>query len=556
MKQQHPKHNPLDELTPSAAEFIRLIIKKMRYRKKVRNEVMAELAYHFEDELKDCKTEEEKKEKAHKLIEEFGDPKLLAILLRRAKKRCRPLWRTVAVRTFQVTSLSMLCFILYAASFLVAKPNLKVDYVKVFNEMARPEISEQDNAWPHYEKAIEAYVKPDEQLLPRHIFNIRYNSSYTSFDDLLETEQAQVRGWVRQNQTALNHFLAASRLPYCFSEYKVGEQSKDKWTQSILMPYLSSLKQLSRVGIWNSRMQRERGENLEAMQTCVEITRTAKHWQLRLTIIEQLVAIDISNLGYKEILRILAYEDFSIEDLLKLQNDLQSIYPEDFPLMNIEPEKFFFRDTVQHFFTDGGIGGGHLIPEHLPLLMSLGRGAFDEETAKLVYLSVSLIHARRNETLEKANQLYDEIIELSRMTPYTKHISGRSAGKIINALPKYRFLLCRTFVPALDNASKSSYLSKSLHEAIISVIALRRWRLEKNAYPDDLTQLVGAGYMEKLPLDPYSDKPLVYRKNSDDFVLYSVGPNFTDDGGKPGRIRMWDGDGDTVFWPVDVLKAE
>ena len=62
----------------------------MCYRRKVRDEVKAELMAHFEDELEDCKIDEEKEEKARAILSDFGDLKL-AILLRRAKIRCRPL---------------------------------------------------------------------------------------------------------------------------------------------------------------------------------------------------------------------------------------------------------------------------------------------------------------------------------------------------------------------------------------------------------------------------------------------------------------------------------
>jgi len=47
---------------------------------------------------------------------------------------------------------------------------------------------------------------------------------------------------------------------------------------------------------------------------------------------------------------------------------------------------------------------------------------------------------------------------------------------------------------------------------------------------------------------------LVYGKTDDNFVLYSVGPNFKDDGGEvvrdeKGRIKKWDDQGDAVLWP-------
>jgi hypothetical protein len=48
----------IDKLPLCAAEYISFIIRKMRYRKRVRADVRAELTAHFEDELKDCATAE------------------------------------------------------------------------------------------------------------------------------------------------------------------------------------------------------------------------------------------------------------------------------------------------------------------------------------------------------------------------------------------------------------------------------------------------------------------------------------------------------------------
>src|SRR4030043_208410 len=102
MMEKGHKQVEIKNLPCCACEFIETVVKKMRYRKKVRRDVQAELEAHFEDELKDCKTDEQK---ARQLISEFGDVKLLAVLLRRAKKRCRPLWRKAVVRSFQAVGI-------------------------------------------------------------------------------------------------------------------------------------------------------------------------------------------------------------------------------------------------------------------------------------------------------------------------------------------------------------------------------------------------------------------------------------------------------------------
>jgi len=116
-------------------------------------------------------------------------------------------------------------------------------------------------------------------------------------------------------------------------------------------------------------------------------------------------------------------------------------------------------------------------------------------------------------------------------------------------------------MPAKDRVSEIAYRGKASYQATITVLALRRWRLEKNEYPANLDELVAAGYLKELPADPFSDKPLVYKKTGDDFTLYSVGCNFKDDGGESGkdskgRPTKWRGNGDTVFWPVPEFRQE
>lgn len=86
-------------------------------------------------------------------------------------------------------------------------------------------------------------------------------------------------------------------------------------------------------------------------------------------------------------------------------------------------------------------------------------------------------------------------------------------------------------------------------------MAILRYEKDNRGYPADLDELVTVGYLSELPIDPWSDKPLVYKKTDDGFLLYSFGLNFIDDGGelgkdKKGKVRLWADNGDAVFWPV------
>jgi hypothetical protein len=83
---------------------------------------------------------------------------------------------------------------------------------------------------------------------------------------------------------------------------------------------------------------------------------------------------------------------------------------------------------------------------------------------------------------------------------------------------------------------------------LTATLALRAYRLEKGDYPASLDALVSGGYLTKVPDDPFAGTgPLRYRRVSKDrYVLYSVGPDGKDDGGKP--IAATTGSGTPKRW--------
>jgi hypothetical protein len=110
-------------------------------------------------------------------------------------------------------------------------------------------------------------------------------------------------------------------------------------------------------------------------------------------------------------------------------------------------------------------------------------------------------------------------------------------------------------LPNERRVSELAFQMRAEHEALMTVVAVKRYRLEKGDYPPDLATLVREGYIDRLPMDPYSDGPLVYKVTSDGFILYSWGANFADDEGEPGRDeedrpKLWGDKGDAIFWPV------
>jgi hypothetical protein len=67
---------------------------------------------------------------------------------------------------------------------------------------------------------------------------------------------------------------------------------------------------------------------------------------------------------------------------------------------------------------------------------------------------------------------------------------------------------------------------------LIVELALRSYKCDQGSGPGNLTQLVPK-YLREVPKDPFNGKPLTYRPSGTNWVLYSLGPDLMDDGGKP-----------------------
>jgi hypothetical protein len=88
---------------------------------------------------------------------------------------------------------------------------------------------------------------------------------------------------------------------------------------------------------------------------------------------------------------------------------------------------------------------------------------------------------------------------------------------------------------AIDEAELRRQATARLLQADL---AIRFYKQHSGRLPAKLDELVPA-YLPALPLDPYSGQPLVYRTSGDDFTLYSVGHDRTDNGGKCANMRTY-----------------
>lgn len=90
------------------------------------------------------------------------------------------------------------------------------------------------------------------------------------------------------------------------------------------------------------------------------------------------------------------------------------------------------------------------------------------------------------------------------------------------------------------------------HERLVmGELALRCYQSEQRHPPASLDETV-TNYLSKVPQDPFTGHPMVYRlQDTTNWVLYSIGPDGVDDGGRPagkGRPVIGDIRFDSPWW--------
>ena len=104
------------------------------------------------------------------------------------------------------------------------------------------------------------------------------------------------------------------------------------------------------------------------------------------------------------------------------------------------------------------------------------------------------------------------------------------------------FVLSKFFTGLLTPRISSALARRDNTQALVAMwrlgLALKRYQAAHGQYPATLADLQKA-LDWKIPPDPFSGKPYVYRREGAGFLVYSVGPDMQDDGGR----SQWDDKG-------------
>ncbi|MHC4543800.1 MAG: hypothetical protein ACYTDW_14190 [Planctomycetota bacterium] len=92
-------------------------------------------------------------------------------------------------------------------------------------------------------------------------------------------------------------------------------------------------------------------------------------------------------------------------------------------------------------------------------------------------------------------------------------------------------VLLHVIMPALSRCTSIDLRTAAQLRTAQAGLAIERYRLAAGKLPDSLTELMPT-YLDAVPKDPFDGKELRYKKLETGFVIYSIGEDGNDDGGK------------------------
>ena len=144
--------------------------------------------------------------------------------------------------------------------------------------------------------------------------------------------------------------------------------------------------------------------------------------------------------------------------------------------------------------------------------------------------------------VDKSALLYldfmDDYMRLFQVPPHEREKEADAIEAKVEATPKI-YILLHIFMPALGRVTTLDVRGIAQLRTGRVGLAIQRYRLAEGKLPDALTDLV-PGYLDAVPKDPFDGNDLRYKKLETGFVVYSIGEDKSDDGGKerpPKRKR-------------------
>jgi len=398
-----------------------------------------------------------------------------------------------------------------------------VDYIGWANEFTAVD---GPSAAPFYEALIGALAEPAEA----DVWDLVSAAASGDPDALADPRTAE---FVAQNAEALSLLQTATEYPY--EGWPL--ESQDGTMIGALLPSLSAVRQTARLAVVEGRLLAEQGNTAEALDQYASVLENAAQTGRGVTLIERLVGVAVGASASDAVLDALGAGDAEV-DYAEIADRLEAANQ---PMRSVDEimefERAMVLDLMQRSFARDDAGNLVSTPDRL---WYLAYASADDSDAKRMQNAAALNALGFDGTVAAVNGYYDRLRSaMAGPAAAATAALTEMEQEFESGNPPVAPL--QELVPALSRATISTARGDAGRRAAITAARIKAYQQQFGVLPDSLDAL---GISESM-IDPFTNQPFVYRRDGDDFVLYSVGGNGIDEGGassderNPPDIRYW-----------------
>jgi len=362
-----------------------------------------------------------------------------------------------------------------------------------------------------------------------------------------QQERSKVEDWIASNLEALELVEKGARKSYYWVEY---DHLKKRMT--LFSGWMPETRDFVFALDVRAKLRSSRGDYAEAFSDVETCYRLGRHLSANKDSMSQLVGYASRAVSLATVRTILMHEQINPPLLNHLQELFETFAEDDVSGFDFTARRLTALDCIQCIFTDDGQGGGRVARAMFRKQLYLER-EFKLDVGTLTLVKNSDIRAWRRlnrcGTTSDVHKYYDLAEKASLLSPWQY---GRyyGLGKFEIGLLRRKNILIRALTTPIERLLNISARARLDRDANITILAVLRYQADNGHPPEGLSTLVSDGYLKAVPKDGFHNGPLIYQRTDDDFLLYSFGLDFDDDGGAPSNWGDGPNGGDQVFWPV------
>jgi len=410
----------------------------------------------------------------------------------------------LAVAFVVVFALNLMTFWNLDAAVKQRVAALRIEAGALALSVAPPPVPDRDNAAVVYEQAFELMGSEEA-------WEERWDGKWTDWVDSdragFDPEDAEMRKLLEQQAPTLSLLRGLVDKPACYFRHDYAQPSI-----TLLLPEMVRIRHAARLMALDARSQIAAGEIPEAVDDVNALFAMAEHAGTVPIVVVMLVSGGIENLAVDTLEEILACGQASAEQLARIE----------------VPDTLSYR---------------RLFDRAIHMEEAFGLSTFYEYGApmrlqELVESRHSWMWVRELAPWYRVFLLDDDAALYRELMQRTKGLAARPyyettqdwEGYDVLVFREGRGLLTRVLLPALDRTGEASARFDARHRLARLAVAVSLDRDKLGELPSHV------------PPDPFDGKPLKWKQTDDALVLYSVGPDLTDDGGAPYDPQSFTGD--------------